>query len=110
MQEPYLPEEVTRVEMAFPASVRRLMPDPETIPEIPHRWVEFQRAWFFGGLEDLKLKPAPGIDLDAALRHLHCIQGSYEPKHEHKEAAVAYLASIWFTEKSSWKRKKRVSK
>lgn len=35
---------------------------------------------------------------DKAFRHLAACQGSFEPKHEHKQAAVAWLASLWFGE------------
>jgi hypothetical protein len=38
------------------------------------------------------------VDGELAIRHLQVIQASFEPKHEHKEAAVAYLASLWFTD------------
>jgi hypothetical protein len=37
-----------------------------------------------------------GVDGNLAFRHLSAIQRSFTPKHEHKEAAVAYLASLWF--------------
>jgi len=51
----------------------------------------------FSGLKKSEVPPVKeGIDVNMALRHLHAIQGSFEPKHEYKEAAVAYLASLWF--------------
>jgi len=40
--------------------------------------------------------PNDGIDQNKALRHIKAILGSFEPKHEHKEAAAAYLLSLWF--------------
>lgn len=94
------PSEVSDLDMAFPASVVKLMPAYDQIPEEFKRarnaWAQWQEDWFFGGLKKF---PAPrdGIDRSAALRHLSCIQRSFEPKHEHKAAAVAYLASKWFS-------------
>jgi len=32
----------------------------------------------------------------ASTRHLQTIQGSFEPKHEHKQDCVAYFMSLWF--------------
>lgn len=107
LQEPYEPVEIDRVMLAYPAEVRHLMPDPATIPkDIDKFWRDFQGDWFFYGLKDLNMVPVDGVDTTKAMQHLACIQGSYEPKHEHKEAAVAFLASRWFTKKSKWKRKK----
>ncbi|TXH09053.1 MAG: hypothetical protein E6R04_09235 [Spirochaetes bacterium] len=102
------PQPVTDVTLAFPASVMMLMPKYEDIPEefrdrnSSSKWIQFQRDWFFKGLKVSGLIPKKGIDLDTALRQLQAIQGSYEPKHEHKEACVAYLASLWFEESSTW--------
>jgi hypothetical protein len=62
-------------------------------------WREFQARWFFHGLPaSTAFKAVEGVDAAKALRHLKAIQGSFEPKHQHKEAAVAYLASLWFAE------------
>lgn len=96
------PQPVTDAKLAFPASVSHLMPAMEDIPiefkrfDPRHKWLRFQGDWFFSGIQDLKITPKDGIDELAAMRHLTCIQGSFEPKHEHKTAAVAYLASLWF--------------
>lgn len=93
------PIEVTDVQLAFPANVSQLMPAYEQIPVEFRRgeseWVDWQSQWFYHGIKKLPT-PKPGVDLDKAIRHLRCIQGSFEPKHEHKQAAVAYLASLWF--------------
>ena len=61
------------------------------------KWVDWQQEWFYSGLKGLPVAKE-GINLDAAMRHLAVIQGSWAPKHEHKQAAVAYLASLWFSE------------
>lgn len=92
---------LTNVDAAFPATVRHLMPCPDDIPrQYPRRgeWEKFQADWFFKGLEGCSLTARPGVDLSAALRHLQCIQGSYEPKHQDKAKAVAWLASLWLDE------------
>lgn len=95
-------------------SVYELMPDYETIPEefkhfnCPTKWNAFQSDWFFSGLENTDgLKPQKGIDKDAALTHLKVVQVSWESKHEHKTASVAYLASLWFKKNSKWVKRVR---
>jgi hypothetical protein len=66
-----------------------------------NKWLNFQRTWFYSGLPatlQVALRTNDGVKVDGekAFRHLHVIQGSFAPQHEHKEAAVAYLASLWF--------------
>lgn len=99
------PSEISNLQAAFPASVRHLMPRYEDIPDDFRRhggrgdaakWVKAQNAWFFGGIKKSQFIRKSGVDAEKAFRHLAAIQGSFEPKHEHKEAAVAYLASPWF--------------
>lgn len=99
------PHPVTAVQMAFPANVSDLMPAWDTIPpEFQHPngkgdarpWIDFQAAWFYRGTSKNALVPRDDVDPDAAWDHLIVIQGSYEPSHEHKQAAVAWLASRWF--------------
>lgn len=101
------PQSVSDLELAFPAHVEHLMPSREhceaalaTIPpDEAHKWLQFQRAWFSKGLNpDTVVELYDGIDGEAAFRHLQAIQGSFQPKHEHKEAAVAYLCSRWFAD------------
>jgi hypothetical protein len=107
------PTPVDKLTLAFPANVSHLMPQMSEIPaqfRDPNsrtKWITFQRDWFYGGISTSKLVPKKDIDLQAVLRHLSVIQGSYEPKHEHKEAAVAYLASLWLDESSTWERIKK---
>jgi hypothetical protein len=98
------PQHVSDLQIAFPANVADLMPDMDEIPEDFRRdrgdarpWVRFQRDWFFKGFsKGTVFRARDGIDRTMALRHLKAIQGSCDPQHEHKEAAVAYLASLWF--------------
>lgn len=61
-----------------------------------HPCVKIQREWFFNGLKKWTLTPKPGIDHKKALAHLAAIQASWDCQHEHKEAAVAYLMSLWY--------------
>lgn len=94
------PHEVDDVTLAFPAGIKHLMPRMDEIPddfERTHRaYIKFQQEWFFSGIPKDRMPTAkPGIDIQKAMRHLKAIQGSFEPKHEHKEVAVAYLASRW---------------
>ena len=103
LSKPYLPQEVDNLTLAFPASVEDLMPEHNDIPKefrdwnSRNKWLKFQEHWFFYGLnEDFETYPKAGIDPEKAFRHLKTIQGSYQPKHEHKAAAVAFLASLWF--------------
>lgn len=92
--------EVSDLELAFPARIMHLLPDWSAIPEEFQngntKWHKLQRDWFYHGLASLTLKPKEGVDQRMALRHLKAIQSSFEPKHEHKSASVAYLLSEWF--------------
>lgn len=97
------PTAVSGLDLAFPANViGRLLPPMADIPPEFHRhedpWVRSARAWFFGGVDLAKstVVPKPGVDRGAALRHLQAVLGSFEPKHEHKEAGAGYLMSLWF--------------
>lgn len=94
------PTGVDAATRAFPASVMgSLLPDMDDIPEEFKRqdgtpWNELASKWFFAGLKKAPVFK-PGIDASAAMGHLKACLGSYEPKHEHKEAGVAYLMSLW---------------
>lgn len=94
------PQEVDDLTLAFPANIAPLMPNKADIPEDiiqgRSKWCRVMSDWFFCGLRDAKWTAKKGIDKTKALRHAGVILGSYEPKHEDKEAAVAYLLSQWF--------------
>lgn len=79
--------------------VMELMPEYSQIPDEfksdRNPWHLWQTEWFFSGLKKIPA-PKPGIDIKKAMRHLYEIQSSWLPKHEHKSAAVAFLASKWF--------------
>ena len=98
--------EVSQIELAFPASVLQFMPKWEDIPdEFKDRNTKECRLasdWFFCGLSELNGSPREGVDAEKALKHIQMVLGSFEPKHEHKEAAVAFLLREWF-EIEGWK-------
>lgn len=100
MEIKYLPIDVSKVDVVFGGSVNKILPPYSAIPEEfkrdSNKWCEWQRKWFFSGLDRYPVAKE-GIDLKTAMRNLSCVQGSFEPKHEHKQAGVAYLASLWFT-------------
>lgn len=99
------PTPVMDVDIAFPARALEIMPSREECEaalqrlsaQARRKWLDFQDRWFAQGLpKTLQVWLKDGIDGDDAFRHLRVIQGSFAPKHEHKVAAVAYLASLWF--------------
>jgi hypothetical protein len=95
----WLPVAVDGASMRFGDVMKKLLPPMRDIPdkyEGRHVWTKWQNDWFFRGLGHYPVA-RDGIDRAAAMRHLATIQRSFEPKHEHKEAAVAWLASQWFT-------------
>lgn len=107
------PQEVSEVEIVFPASVSSLMP-PESYDRdlvisamngyLP--WSGFVGALWAGRVkqETIEMIPRDGIDGETAWRHIVCIMGSYEPKHEHKITALNVLLESWFHE-AIWEEK-----
>ncbi len=94
-------KEVTDSQLIFGAGIERLLPAFKDIPPEFKRvgasqWERVADRWFARGLRGVELIPKEGVDVMKALRHLATIMGSYEPKHEHKIAAIAYLMSLWF--------------
>ena len=77
----------------------KLLPPYASIPkefkDHYNEWVALTSRWFFSGLKG-HFVPKPGIDLQAAMRHLNICMSSWVLKHEHKEAGCAYLMSLWF--------------
>lgn len=97
---PYLPVEITDVEIAFPARALRLMPKHEDIERKPE-WEELANDWFGEGVTDINLLCSKflvdnGFEPEQAWRHLTGIIGSFAPKHEHKIEAIGYLLGTWF--------------
>lgn len=106
----YAVPELTDVEAAFPANALDWMPPMEEIPDEFKRhhgtvWNEIVSSWFFSGLPaSVKFYPQKGIDSERAVRAIQATLGSFSPKHEHKEAAAAYLLSLWFKKVKGWKK------
>jgi hypothetical protein len=93
-------KEVTGVDLAFPAHVLDMMPDYDTCKswyrDREHKWSKLASEWFYSGIKIKKVTPKAGVVEGNALAHVACILRSFEPKHEHKMAAVAYLLNEWF--------------
>ena len=95
------PIEISDVSLAFPADALDYMPKWEDIPEQykdgSSPWLDFQRCWMRHGLSAhlFRFVPKEGLAGTTIFRQLDAIQRSFAPKHEHKEAAVAYLAESW---------------
>jgi hypothetical protein len=96
----WTPAQISDIDAAFPTDVSELMPSYRELPkEFTDRdspYCDLVSTWFYRGLEKSKLRTKPGIDQRAAFRHLATVLQSWEPKHEHKMAGVAYLMSLWF--------------
>ena len=101
-------QDVSDIDIAFPAHVKHLMPEYETARarRVDPKWERLACDWFFTGLKELRLKPREGVDEQRALRHIRAIMGSFEPKHEHKMASIAFLLEEWF-EGGEWEVKER---
>lgn len=95
------PMEVSDTQMTFPATLGELLPKWNDIPKRfqgnNDMYCQFADAWFFGGWPGKKFLVYPKGDVDPqkAIRHLYTLLRSYEPKQEHKIAAVGWLASRW---------------
>lgn len=102
---------LSRVDKAFPADALKWMPAWEEIPEeFKHHngteWNEIVSSWFFAGLpKDVKFYPRDGVDAEDAFTVVGATLASFAPKHEHKEAAAAYMLSCWFKKVKGWKQK-----
>lgn len=101
---------VSDIDLAMGCNLVNLLPPYDNIPKEfknqSHPWCKWQAKWFYEGLTRNQIpKSKEGIDKNRAIRHLRTIQESWEPKHEHKEAGVAYLASLWFECPSETKEK-----
>ena len=92
------PHDVDSIAAVLPGSIVGTLLPP--MSEIPEEFREHRGAWcviamrlFFSGGRFPHVKP--GIDADQAERHLMAVLGSFDPKHEHKEAAAGWLLSMW---------------
>ena len=101
MKTEWTPKQLSGIDQALPTSVKDMMPEYKDLPpeftDRRHPMSDVVSRWFFRGLpKGTEFKPKEGIDKDAALRHIKYVLGSWEPKHEHKEAGVAFLLNEWF--------------
>lgn len=107
------PIPVDRLTEIFAVNVKPLMPDFTTDQARRYRenW-HHGESWgfklfndmFYKGLTKLRMIPRPGIDPQIASTHIRCIMRSFEPKHEDKVSACAYLFELWF-EAAEWEAK-----
>lgn len=101
--------EISDLDVVFGADALKWMPAWDDIPKDFQNmngrteWNRIVSRWFFSGLPaSTEFHPREGVDPPAALRVIKATLGSYAPKHEHKEAAVAYMLSCWFTKITGW--------
>ena len=100
-EQQFKPMPVNMIDVAFGGHAMEILPPWEQIPdEFKHgytKWNKIASRWYFRGLpKGTEFKCKPGIDKTPALANIQCALSSFEPKHEHKEAGVAYLMSLWF--------------
>ena len=92
--------EVSDIDAAFP--VNPPLPEWDDIPEEFKQWhndfAKIAAMLFYNGgkLSDHGLTPKGDLDEIKAIRAIRACLGSFEPKHEHKMAGVAYMLSEWF--------------
>ena len=93
-------QDVTGFDMAFGGNIKKLVPLYGEIPneyKYGHtKWNRIVSDFFFSGAKNIKFKPKDGVDGNKAFAHIRAILASWDIKHEHKEAAAAYLMSEWF--------------
>lgn len=92
------PIHVDDLDVVFGGKAMQILPKYDEIPDEFKSWNNKYNKWASGWfLSDLKEIPeaVDGVDQNLAMRNLACVLKSFEPKHEHKTAGVAYLASLW---------------
>lgn len=95
------PIEITRLDIAFGGKAMEILPaykdTPEEFKQMGNRWNKFISQWFYNGLDKSEYPTAKdGVDLNQALLNIKACLVDFRPKHEHKIAGAAYLASQWF--------------
>lgn len=92
--------DVDKVDVVFSGQkALEIMPKMKDIPkDFPNRrkWGQVMNDWFFNGLKNAKWTPKAGVDQGKALAAIATVMRSFAPKHEHKQAAVAFMLSEWF--------------
>lgn len=94
-----IPQTVEPFDLSFgPTDISKFMPDP--IPtefyKTSNSYHKLVRTWFYKGIDCRNWIAKQGINKEQALDHIQTIMASFEPSHEDKFAACAYLLSIWF--------------
>lgn len=97
-------ENITQLDIAFgPKNIAEFLPAMGSIPkeffENSNPWNQWVSKWFFNGLKEYVVA-VEGVNFKDAHAHIKVILGSFEPKHEHKIAGCAYLASMWFVQET----------
>lgn len=95
-----VPIPVSDVTLAFPANVIGvLIPEWGDLPQVfQDRMSGYEKLANYACFHSVELKPEalkPSIDATTATRQLSAVVRSFELKHEHKEAGLAYLLSLW---------------
>lgn len=92
--------EVDGVDVVFGGQkALEIMPKMKEIPQdFPNRrkWEKVMHDWFFKGMKNAKWTPKEGVQTKKALAAITTVMHSFAPKHEHKQAAVAFMLSEWF--------------
>lgn len=106
-----VPTDINRTDIAF-GRIKH-MPKYE---DVPAEFKAFMRRgqnpfcdavshWFYSGakgvpngveIDGKTFVAKPGVNAAQALGAIQAVLGSFEPKHEHKEAACAFMLSEWF--------------
>ncbi|MGO4316672.1 hypothetical protein [Agrobacterium sp. MCAB5] len=75
-------------------------PPMSAVPEVRKEFRNAFSTLFFrgGSLADFGLSIKPGLDRNQVMTALRSLMSSFDPKHEHKEAVVAWCLSEWCVE------------
>jgi hypothetical protein len=98
-----LPKPVSDVQFAFPANIiGTLIPEWDDLPdEFRNRTSGYEELAGHACFNNVGFRSdslLEGIDIELANRQLNAIARSFQPKHQHKEAAIAYLLSLWLVQ------------
>jgi hypothetical protein len=93
-------QEISELDLAFPARGVELMPDLDSVPaefrDRSNPWHRFADEWFMHGWPDRGLFPLVEVSPEKAVRHVSVVLGCHGIKHEDKITGVAYMLSLWF--------------
>lgn len=89
-----------------PKDISTILPKWEEIPEDfksnngfgrgeAKKYIKWVDDWFFRGVKIINIVMKNGMNQKVAFRHLGSIMRSFDLKHEHKTAGVAWLMSLW---------------